>query len=123
MCPGQKKSGLEAASRKINFTDMAMILLVMALPASLLAIESRSGVYPGSGGGSRDGREALSISRVFVRWARAGFSWSFGPGGRQWGALGKRPRRKQGREQGRGGHGKSPSLNFPKGPGFDFFPR
>ena len=39
--------------------------------------------------------------------------------GPNWGGPGKSPRRKQGREQGRGVQGKSPSPNFPQGQGFD----
>jgi len=40
----------------------------------------------------------------------------WGPNG---GGPGKRPRRKQGREQEGGVQGKSPSSNFPQGLGFD----
>ena len=65
MCPGQEKSDLEAASRKIDFTDMAMILVVLALPEFLLATETRyAGCYAfGTGDLSR-----ITSSEMLPRW-------------------------------------------------------
>ena len=55
------------------------------------------------------------------RWAETAISWDFGPGGVQWGAPGKSPRRSP-VESGRGVSGGKAQAPISPGEGFDCFP-
>jgi len=80
------------------------------------------GGYPGSVGWSRDGSGACSIPWVFGHWPGAGFSWSFGPAGTQWGWPREKAQEDAGERAGEGCPREKSKPKFPPGAGLRLFP-